>query len=336
MIPSITDVKRSLSDCRANFDRLADIRPIDNIPTIRTTMFAEFAVDWRGAKWLLCTPLKEGAVEPLARMAPRLKTSGAKHIAEFRVFHSEMKFTDSVGNSHVCDVVMQRKPSGESLAARTIISSHEELLRELDDMQAEFRRIGFTHNNLKPENVYITYDERLLAVRCHFGCFGEAGTNGDGEAFDVLRQSVLSKRIADDASDWDIVERRVAVSECETVGTECEQRIRIRRGALTGFADPSGRVVIEPAFDEAEDFREGRAVVKVGGLKGLIDKSGRYVVPARYEFFEYHDDCGISVVGAEGVWSVFDYEGNPTGIRHEDVAQVWRMLAERMKIKILK
>lgn len=334
MIPSITDVRRALSDCRANLDQLADVRPLDGMPAVRTTMFAEFAVEWHGGVWILCTPLKEGATESLTRMVPRLKAAGAKHIAEFRVFHSELKFTDSTGCRHECDVVMQRMPGVESFGSRAVISSHEKLLRELDDMQAEFRHMGFTHNNLKPENVIVTRDERLVAVRCHFASFGEAGTNGDGEAFDVLRQEIMSKRIADDASDDDVVARRVAVSECETTGIECEQRIRIRRNGLTGFADTNGTIVIEPRFDSAEDFREGRAEIGIGGRKGLIDKSGRYVIPPCYEYLEYRDDCGISIVRTECVWSVFDYEGNPTGIRHESIAEIQRMLAERMNITI--
>ena len=334
MTPSISDVMRSLSDCRATLDRLADVRPAEGMPVVRTTMFAEFAVEWHGDRWMLCTPLKEGAAESLARMVPRLKRAGAEHVAEFHVYHSELKFTDSTGCMHICDVVMQRMPDGNSLADCAVISSHGALLRELDEMQEEFRRIGFSHNNLKPENVIVTRDEHLVAVRCHFASFGEAGTNGDGEAFDSLRRLVESKPLADEMSDEFTARVAATVGGCEVAGPECEQRIRIRRDGLTGFADTSGTIVIEPRFDSAEDFREGRAEVDVGGRKGLIDKSGRYVIPARYEYLEYHDDCGISVVRSEGVWSVFDYDGNPTGIRHESVAQVQRMLTERMKITI--
>lgn len=337
MIPSITDVRRALSDCSAAFDRLNGIKPVDGAPAVRTSMFAEFAVEWSGESWILCTPLTEQAEETvgrLARMAVRLKRSGAKHIAEYRVFHSELKFTDSAGGRHSCDVVMQRMPEGIALACAEPVSSHERLLAELDDMQAEFRRIGFTHNNLKPENVIIANDEHLVAVRCHFSYFGESGENHDGPAFDALRRLILSKPQADDATEGGMAVTVAEVAGCEIAGPECEQRIRIRRDGLTGFADTHGNIVIEPRFDDAQDFREGRAEVKRGGRMGLIDKQGNYVIAACHDYLEYRDDCGISLVRSEGVWSAFDYDGNPTGLHHENVAQLLRMLENRMKITI--
>lgn len=337
MVPSITDVRRALSDCRAALDRLADVRPLDGIPAVCTSVFAEFAVEWHGESWLLCTPLNDRAglaVEQLSHMAARLKRVGAKHIAEYRVFSSEMRFADSAGVEHHCDVVMQRMPDGITLARAAQVSSHERLLAELDEMQAEFRSIGFTHNNLKPENVIITADEQLVAVRCYFARFGDVGKNPDGESFDAMRRLVMSKPLADDVADRDMEIKTASVAGCEIVGYECEQLIRIRRNGLIGFADAHGEIVIEPQFEEAGDFREGRAEVKKNGLMGLIDKHGRYVLAACYDYLEYRDDCGISLVRSEGVWSAFDYEGNPTGVRHENIGQLLRVLNEKMNITI--
>lgn len=333
MIPSITDVRRSLSDCRASLDRLADIRPAEGVPAERTTKFAEFAVTWQGGRWLLCTPLAEEAVEHMSRLAARMRCTGSKYLAEFRVFHSELRFADSAGGEHLCDVVMQRLPEGIVLARASGVSSHERMLAELDAMQAEFRRMGFTHNNLKPENIIVTPDDGLVAVRCHFASFG-GSTDGDDEAFGSLRRFVLSKPEVDESSDTVCGVRPVVAAEFEVVGPEQEQRIRICRDGLTGYADTAGNVVVEPQFDEAEDFREGRAEVSVNGRMGLIDKSGRFVIPAGYEYLEYRDDCGISLVRSGGVWSAFDYEGCPTGIHHEDVVELCRMIEDRLKITI--
>jgi hypothetical protein len=73
----------------------------------------------------------------------------------------------------------------------------------------------------------------------------------------------------------------------------------------TGFMDRTGKIVIEPQFEDAEDFSEGLAPVKVrsdettwcprepsGSRKGFtmkwgyVDKTGKLVVPAQYESAE--------------------------------------------------
>src|ERR1051325_8349680 len=42
-----------------------------------------------------------------------------------------------------------------------------------------------------------------------------------------------------------------------------------------GFIDKTGKVVINPQFDFAQNFSEDMAVVKVGGNSCFIDKSGK-------------------------------------------------------------
>ena len=342
MIPSITDIRRSLSDCRSHFDRLADMRPADvsddreSLRPARNTMFAEFVVEWRDGRWLLSTPLTaaaDEAVERLARMSARLRSAGSKYLAEIRVFRSELMFTDSAGGEHKCDVVMQRIPDGCTLERAGYVTERGALLDELAKMQEAFKRMGFAHNNLKAENIIITEDNIPVAVRYHFARLGADDFAADGRAFVRLREIAASKPLGDD---FDDCRAAVAVPAggYEIAGPEQERRIRIRRDGLCGFADPSGEVVIEPQFDDADDFREGRACVDVGGRKGLIDKSGRFVIAARYDELIYDDGCGISLAESEGVWSAFDYEGHPTGIVHEDLWRVADMLRERMKVTI--
>jgi hypothetical protein len=59
-----------------------------------------------------------------------------------------------------------------------------------------------------------------------------------------------------------------------------------------GYIDSTGQVVIPPQFEEAEDFSEGLAAVKISTWRegynttkdryGYIDKTGRMVIPARF------------------------------------------------------
>ena len=51
-----------------------------------------------------------------------------------------------------------------------------------------------------------------------------------------------------------------------------------------GFIDKSGKVVIEPQFDDAEDFSEGLAQVGKDGKWGFIDKSGKVVIEPQYDY----------------------------------------------------
>lgn len=49
-----------------------------------------------------------------------------------------------------------------------------------------------------------------------------------------------------------------------------------------GYMDITGRVVLDPAYDAAEPFSEGRAKVRVGDAYGFINPSGTVVVPVRF------------------------------------------------------
>jgi len=44
-----------------------------------------------------------------------------------------------------------------------------------------------------------------------------------------------------------------------------------------GYIDKTGKIVIEPKFDNAWSFSEGLARVKIDDKDGYIDKTGKYV-----------------------------------------------------------
>jgi hypothetical protein len=48
-------------------------------------------------------------------------------------------------------------------------------------------------------------------------------------------------------------------------------------GKKWGYIDKTGKMVINPQFDEAGQFTEGLALVTVGGRIGYIDNTGRYI-----------------------------------------------------------
>lgn len=68
-------------------------------------------------------------------------------------------------------------------------------------------------------------------------------------------------------------------------------------------------VVINAKFDEANEFAEGLAGVKIDGLYGFIDKSGELVIPANYENINGAFQEGLAAVMLNGKWGFIDKTG---------------------------
>lgn len=62
------------------------------------------------------------------------------------------------------------------------------------------------------------------------------------------------------------------ISDSSTAAEESEDK-----GALWGYIDPAGRVVIDPAFTNAWDFRNGRGLVTTAEGIAIIDPSGTVI-----------------------------------------------------------
>jgi uncharacterized membrane protein len=48
-------------------------------------------------------------------------------------------------------------------------------------------------------------------------------------------------------------------------------------GKMWGYVDKTGKIVIHPQFDDARNFSEGLAEVRIGKRWIFIDKTGKYV-----------------------------------------------------------
>ncbi|HEY6188648.1 MAG TPA: WG repeat-containing protein [Pyrinomonadaceae bacterium] len=66
--------------------------------------------------------------------------------------------------------------------------------------------------------------------------------------------------------------------------------IPFRKGDKFGFSDVNRRLVLDAKYEDAQPFRDGRALVKLNGKYGFIDKAGKEVIPLRYDDVSLLDD----------------------------------------------
>jgi hypothetical protein len=54
------------------------------------------------------------------------------------------------------------------------------------------------------------------------------------------------------------------------------------KGSLWGYKDLTNKVLIDPAYDYAESFQNGIAIVEIAGKQGVIDSKGVFLLPVNF------------------------------------------------------
>lgn len=79
---------------------------------------------------------------------------------------------------------------------------------------------------------------------------------------------------------------------------------------LWGYIDRQGNVAIEPRFEVAKDFENGRAIVMENAKFGVIDTCGVYVYPPEYDdIYSFTRGDGVYFVVKDGRMSVLRADG---------------------------
>ena len=76
-----------------------------------------------------------------------------------------------------------------------------------------------------------------------------------------------------------------------------------------GFIDKSGKFVIEPQFEFANDFCDGLARVQINEKFGFIDKSGKFVIEPKFDWIDFSLSKGIVRVKIDEKWGYIDKSG---------------------------
>lgn len=101
---------------------------------------------------------------------------------------------------------------------------------------------------------------------------------------------------------------KVVSSGFEDAGDYSEGLAVVKLRGRMGYADKTGKVTIQPQYDWAGKFSGGLAAVQTGKLLGYIDTTGKLVIEQKYtdagEFSE-----GIAAVSVDGKYGAIDKTG---------------------------
>ena len=138
-----------------------------------------------------------------------------------------------------------------------------------------------------------------------------------------LSLSAKEKRLENISGLWDVrvltrvgfidSSGRLAINpQFDEVGFFSEGLCPARRGPLWGYLDRTGRFAIQPQFEEAAYFSEGLAAVSVRGRKGYIDRAGvKAIAPVFEDAGPFQE--GRARVKLAGRWGFLDLKGNRVG-----------------------
>jgi len=73
--------------------------------------------------------------------------------------------------------------------------------------------------------------------------------------------------------------RRRILTECEDALTTDDKYIPVKKNGKWGYVDRSGKVKIEPQYDQASQFKNEVACVVLGKKTGFVDRKGAPVAP---------------------------------------------------------
>ncbi len=273
----------------------------------RSTLLEACAAN-REESLLISLPLNEEALSQCRQTAHFIRRAQSPHLSRYTLLTAGAQFGRPTQHH---DLVLEHIPPGERLEQilREGCEAHK-LLPLLDRLEADFARIGFAHNNLKPENILLTTEGNLLVIRPHLATF-DGPSEQDREAFKALRSLIIQA----DTTPWlQAIEKGSAIEPHPPKGAKwpaSEGLFCVREGRKYGYKEGDGEWVIPPRFYQAENFREGRAEVQASTGAGVIDKAGNYILSPHYEMVEYDENKGLIRARKEGVWYHFDYMGEP-------------------------
>ena len=282
MIASMTAFRRALASPATHFRTLHAIIPqmVDGVPLVRrTSRFAEAIGTTAGGRQIIIySPLSARAIADVERTAERVCAIRSPHLGEYRILRDELLFTNSLGESHTGNIIIEELPAGEPFGFGSSQSSHA-LGEGLVRLREHLQHISFTHNNLRAENIIVGDDGRLHPIRLHYGRFGGA-YDDFGPLFDLVASLERAERSENGERSenkgkncenrGENGERSDVVTRYDTVANEEQKQNMLASDAPS----PAYRVTATPATNYSADEifapHEGFARARRGGRYGFF------------------------------------------------------------------
>lgn len=337
MLPTLSLFSRALSTPDLSFRTLktACVRKDSSQRPLlrRTTHFAEATIHFEGEDWLLFMPLAKDVIPKVERTCTLTRRLQSEAMTPIKILPQEMIWMDFKGENLASDLLLQHLPQGLCFEEALRQQSGETLYHALNDLERELSRIGVTHRNLKPSNLW--WSKGHWVVLRHYDAMVRPLTQsvsylsvkdreqGDKQAFIHLKRYICEKTGYSPSFSHAAKERTGILSDqtipyCSSsrlkghlwVGNEFEGLIVVQDPSGYGYVNAQNETVIPSTFEWAGDFHEGRAEVQTAEGMGLIHESGQYILRPIYSIVEYHPEESLVEVAKDGCWAVFDILGN--------------------------
>ena len=291
------------------FSTLKNIESLMDTLT-RSKYFAECRIREQSGEALLYAPIDKESLRMAHRANLVLNSAYDNGFIRLEILNDEMLRADAqsmrLEQSAHCTLVIERLPQSITLEEAIKSMSCEELLRGLEMLDAELRRLDISHNNLTVENIIVDCNKRWLPIRQYYT---RRGYGGDTKALDALRELIVKHHTPSTTIDISQQEPWCDMPNLNDNALHEGRRRRVTERGV-GFEDEYGKMVIEDKYLAASNFKENRAVVTSKSMKmGLIDRNGREIIEAIYDQVHYSEDSGKSIVVCNKLCAYFDYNG---------------------------
>lgn len=162
---------------------------------------------------------------------------------------------------------------------------------EVDGEYFVINKKGETISKAVTKDLITPFSNDLAGFEDTFGSCGYVNLDGqvviESTYYDVNEFNEYGTAIVEDTDNkmWLIDTKGNKVTEVgyDDISREiCDGLIKVEKDGLYGYIDCKGNVIVNPQYQEAEDFSDGLAVVKKDKLYGYIDTKGNLVIDYKY------------------------------------------------------
>jgi len=80
--------------------------------------------------------------------------------------------------------------------------------------------------------------------------------------------------------------KQICMVQCQDMRYFSQGRAAVMKDGKWGFSDTTGKLIIEPIYENVGDFFGGLAVIVNGSKCGLIDRAGKEIIPCSYDYMD--------------------------------------------------